>query len=285
MTRRRSQDSIVLARTDVCLHTCMMLPLALLLLSLAADETPPPCAQLSAEQFQIVGPIDEAMAQCVSDTLSDQTTEVILDSGGGDIAIAMDIAEQLAPLSATMRVRHRCYSACANYLIPVARRLIVEPGATIVLHGGADPLLLQEQFVGARSRRLREISSSDRTLSSAEVEARFDSSVERIRAQIERQRDFAELHRVGLGWFIYRETRDEFGPYLRGEAGPSPHPFGWRLLLAEERLIRSCMPHVEVQPFQAQLEAEFLDNHARYSRFRRAEGRRSHTLECIDRPS
>jgi hypothetical protein len=260
----------------------MLLPLALLLLSLAADDAPPPCAQVSAEQFEIVGPIDEAMARCVRETLSGASAEVILDSGGGDVALAMDIADQLAPLSATMRVRNRCYSACANYLIPVGRRLVVEPGATIVLHGGADPLLLQEEYVGARSRRLREISSSDRALSPAEVEARFDSSVERIRAQIERQRAFAERYDVGLGWFIYRETPDDFGPYLQGDAGPRPHPFGWRLLLAEERLVRSCMPDLEVEPFQAQLDAEFINNPDRYRRFRRAEGRRSLGLECTD---
>jgi hypothetical protein len=258
----------------------MLFPIALLFMSMAADETPPPCAQISAEQFQITGPIDEAMAQCVSDTLASTTTEVILDSGGGDIEIALDIAERLAPLGAVMRVRNRCYSSCANYFIPVGRRLVVEPGATIVLHGGADPLLLHDEFLGARNRRLREIRSSNRSLSTEEVEARFEQSVERIRRQIERQRAFAERHDVGLGWFIYRESASDFGPHLEGEAGPKPHPFGWRLLLAEEPLVRSCLPNLEVEPYQRQLETDFINNAERYARFRRAEGRRSMNLSC-----
>lgn len=240
------------------------------------------CAQIDAATFVLDGPVDEAMAECVRGALQSTTTVLIVDSGGGDLRHALDIAERLEPLSLTVRVRERCYSSCANYFLPVAERVIVEPGAAIVLHGGADPKFLQEEAVGRREPRIREI-MRDEGVDRAEAEARFEAGLEVIRTLILRQAAFAERRNVGPGWFLYREPGDrDVGRWLRGERGSRPHPFGWRYLLVEEPMIRSCLPDVEIEPFQSRLEAEFIDNRERWSRFRRAEGLRSLTLECAE---
>src|SRR5690606_1452550 len=153
---------------------------------------------------------------------------------------AMDIAELLERLTLTVRVRDRCYSSCANYFLPLAKRLIVEPGATIVLHGGADPLLLSN-VIGERRRRVREIRSLHPDLSGEEAEAGAEAGEARRRELNDRQRGFAERHNVGPGWFLYREAGDEdVGRWLTGRRGPKPHLFGWRLMLAEEPMVRSC---------------------------------------------
>lgn len=246
----------------------------------AEDSTP--CAQLDPATFVLEGPVNQAMADCVRETLEPTTTVLIVDSGGGDISTALDIAERLEGLSLTVRVRDRCYSSCANYFLPLARRLVVEPGATIVLHGGADPLLLGD-VVDERRKRVRDIRRDHPDLSREQAEARADAAEGRIRELIERQRRFAERHNVGPGWFLYREADDEdVGRWLSGRRGPLPHPFGWRLLLAEEPMVRSCLPDVEVEPFQAALQADFIDNRSRYARFRRAQGLRSATLQCAE---
>ncbi len=240
------------------------------------------CEQVDPATFVLRGPVDEAMADCVRVTLAPTTTVLVVDSGGGDLRHAMDIAELLEPLSLTVRVRERCYSSCANYFLPLAERLIVEPGAAIVVHGGADPKFLHEEMTERREPRIREImreAGVDRT----EAERRFEAGVEGIRILIRRQAAFAERHNVGQGWFLYREPGDrDVGRWLTGERGPRPHLFGWRYMLVEEPMARSCLPDVEIEPFQRRLEAEFIDNRERWTRFRRAEGLRSLTLECAE---
>lgn len=247
----------------------------------AAGDDPTRCEQVSATTFVLEGPVNPAMTECVRSHLAPTTTELIVDSGGGDIKQALDIAELLEPLAMTVRVRDRCYSSCANYFLPLAGRLIVEPGATIILHGGADPQFLQSE-IERRERRVREI-MRDADIGRTEAEARYAVSIDGVRTLIERQRAFARRHNVGMGWFLYREEGDDdVGPWLTGQRGPKPHLFGWRLMLVEEPMLRSCLPDVEVEPFQHRLEAEFIDNRDRYPRFRRAEGLRSLTLECAD---
>lgn len=261
--------------------------LSLTVALLGAAQTPPEvesgrCEQVDSATFMLQGPVDEAMADCVRATLAPTTTVLIVDSGGGDLRHALDIAEQLEPLSLTVRVRERCYSSCANYFLPVAERIIVEPGAAIVLHGGADPKFLHEETTDRREPRIREIMREGR-VDRAEAERRFEAGIEGVRTLIRRQAAFAARRNVGPGWFLYREAGDrDVGRWLTGERGPKPHPFGWRYMLVEEPMIRSCLPDVEIEPFQTRLEAEFIDDRERWSRFRRAEGLRSLTLECAD---
>lgn len=247
----------------------------------AAREDPTRCEQVSAATFVLEGPVTEAMTACVRARLAPTTTELVVNSGGGDIRQAMDIAALLEPLTLTVRVRDRCYSSCANYFLPLAERLIVEPGAAIILHGGADPQFLQNEM-RRREDRIREI-MRDARVDRAEAETRYEAIVDGVRTLIGRQQAFATRHNVGMGWFLYREEGDaDVGRWLTGERGPKPHLFGWRLMLVEEPMLRSCLPDVEVKPFQHRLEAEFIDNRERYGRFRRAEGLRSLTLECAD---
>ncbi len=246
------------------------------------EEDPTRCEQVSAMTFVLEGPVNEAMAECVRANMATTTTELVVDSGGGALRHALDIAELLEPLTLTVRVRNRCYSSCANYFLPLAERLIVEPGATVILHGGADPKFLHGEMVERRERRIRDF-MREAGVDRAEAERRYEIGIEGIRTLIERQRAFAGRHNVGMGWFLYREEGDrDVGRWLTGRRGPKPHLFGWRYLLVEEPMLRSCLPDVEVEPFQQQLEAEFINNRARYDRFRRAQGLRSMTLECAD---
>ena len=224
---------------------------SLLGLASAAGDEPARCQQVDAATFILQGPVDEAMADCVRATLAPTTTVLVVDSGGGDLRQALDIAELLEPLSLTVRVRERCYSSCANYFLPLAERLVVAPGAAIVVHGGADPKFLHEEMTERREPRIREI-MRDTSVDRVEAEARFEASVEGIRALIRRQAAFAGRHNVGQGWFLYREFGDrDVGRWLTGERGPQPHPFGWRLMLVEEPMLRSCLPEVAVEPFSS----------------------------------
>ncbi|HYC02142.1 MAG TPA: hypothetical protein VED40_02555 [Azospirillaceae bacterium] len=61
---------------------------------------------------------------------------VIVDSGGGDVAIAIQIAEKIASQKITLVVRGRCLSSCANYLFIAASLKIVLKDSKIGWHGG-----------------------------------------------------------------------------------------------------------------------------------------------------
>lgn len=239
------------------------------------------CRQVSPSTFLIEGPTDAKMRDCVRSRFAAGTTELIVNSGGGNVEMALDIADHIARPGLTVRVQEKCYSSCANYLIPLAKNLVVDPAATIVIHGGIDPRFIQSQHVAERPQRVKEMMKVKPHLTKAQVEAEFDQSVIKFRHLAERQKAFAQKYNVGLGWFLYREPGDgELGRHLAGSPGPKPHPFGWRLMLAEEPLVRSCLPQLQILPFQRELEKNFINNPARYNVFRKAEGRRSLSLSC-----
>lgn len=90
----------------------------------------------------------------------DQLTSPVLavNSPGGSVTPALELATHIAIAEVSLIVAERCYSSCANYLVPVSQHLYVAPGALIVLHGSpprdrtdfmaqqiqADPVLLAE---------------------------------------------------------------------------------------------------------------------------------------------
>lgn len=184
--------------------------------------TTAPCAQINATTFLLKGDVNDAMTACVRDKLSASTTDLIVDSNGGQAAAALDIADLLEPLHLTVHVRRGCYSACAIYFLPIADRLIVEPGAAIIRHGGMDPKFLHEWNEG-RQDRMEKDRKQHPDLSPAEITARADAADAKVQRTIQRQREFAERHGVGLGWFLYRDAGDsDVGRWLSGKHGPKP---------------------------------------------------------------
>ncbi len=241
----------------------------------------PPCTQVNATTFLLEGDINDATTACVREKLAPTTTDLIVDSNGGQVSAALDIAELLEPLSLTVHVRGGCYSSCANFFLPIADRLIVEPGATIVVHGGIDPQFLH-RWNEERQERIKEHREQHPDLGPADIKAWADAADAKVHQEMERQLEFAKRNGVGLGWFLYREEDDDdVGPWLSGRHGPTSSLFGgWRLLLVEEPMVRSCLPRVKVEPFQQELEKEFINNQGRYARFRDAKGMRSLNLRC-----
>lgn len=60
-----------------------------------------------------------------------------IDSGGGEVNIAMDFGEWILGAGLAVRVANRCLSACANYVFPAAAVKVIEPGAIVAWHGSA----------------------------------------------------------------------------------------------------------------------------------------------------
>lgn len=190
------------------------------------------CEQRSATVFVIKGEIDQALADCVAAALQPTTTEVMIDSQGGAAGAAMDIADRLAGLpDLTLNITGECNSSCANYLLPVARRLKVAPDALIALHGGVDP---------------------------AQVAKAPEADAAALQATAEKQRDFARRHKIPPGWLLYRTA--EAPTRVDGLDGRYRWPLApdTRLFLVEAPLLTSCLPWLDIGDYQAHLEAAWL---------------------------
>lgn len=193
------------------------------------------CRQDSSAVFVIQGEIDDAMAACVNAHFEPTTTELLLDSRGGSVESAITIAQHFEGHRLSMRVRKECSSSCANYFLPLAGQLIVEPGALIVIHGGADPMLVEE---------MRD-------------EGEPELVVTALSQLVELQLDFARRNAIHPGWLLYRQAGRATTDALNGAwVGSSAST---RAYVVEEKMARSCLTGVEVLPFQDALDHGPLD--------------------------
>lgn len=207
-----------------------------------SGERDPVCRQETADTVRIEGSIDQAMADCIAAVWQPTTRVLILNSPGGDVATALDIAVRFEGQGLEMRVDGECNSSCANYFLPLARRIVVEPGSVVMLHGSVDPMLRDRMI---RDHRAFLLQRGEEGLSSEEAEALFQRGVERIDAMIARQSEWAERNGVPPGWLLYRY------PGSNDVAGIEGEPDGdvRRGLLVEEAMMRSCLRNVEIAPY------------------------------------
>lgn len=193
------------------------------------------------------GPIDTAMRDCARQRFAPTTRTVVLDSEGGSVDEALDIAALFEGRGLIMAVENECNSSCANYFLPLARRIEMAPGAMILLHGSIDPQFVTDLAEG-RDAFVKERRAEG--LGQADAKAAYDRALPRSRATQQRQAAFAKRNRIPPGWLLYREAGSSQVVGLSSGRRGGP---GRTALLVEEPLLRSCLPGVEIVPFQADL--------------------------------
>lgn len=203
---------------------------ALVLLSLVSAAQAGTCEQRSPTVFVLKGATDQAMADCVAAKLTSTTTELVVDSEGGNVERAMEIAERLSTLdNLTIRIDGECNSSCGNYLLPMGRKLTVGKSTIIGLHGGIDAGVIGKAAPQDRAR---------------------------LQAIAERQIAFARKHGIPPGWLFYHTaaspTRvDGLDGAFRWK--PSPDD---KLYLVETPMLRSCLPWLDVTAYDAWLKTQ-----------------------------
>lgn len=205
-----------------------------------------PCLQEDAGTFLIRGHIDAAMADCVTAALLPTTRTLILDTPGGDVASALTIADRFEGRDLVMRVVGECNSSCANYFLPLARRIEVEPGSVVLLHGSIDA-----QFVDLMARDrdafLRDRAGRGRSAEEAEADyARFMDSTAALAA---REEAFARRNGVPPGWLLRRRPGSSA---IEGTEG-APRGNATAAVIVEDGMMRSCLTAVDVQPYRLPL--------------------------------
>lgn len=111
-----------------------------------------------SKEITLIGSIDTAMATKFQAALAENNNidTLVIDSYGGDIDAAMDIAELIGRRKMHMVVDGRCLSACANYLFPAAATKIVLPGSVLAIHG-----LTVNYVDGGQVKRVSESQAAD----------------------------------------------------------------------------------------------------------------------------
>lgn len=207
----------------------------------------PRCVQQTPDIFVLTGGIDPEMASCVEQSFQPTTREVRLDSPGGHVGAALDIAANFEGRGLVMRVVDECNSSCANYFLPLASRVIVEPEAIIMLHGSLDPAL-RAHTIDRREAFIRDRMSSEGE-SRAEAIVRHDALLENLDATTARQAAFAERNGVPPGWLLYRRPGSDD---IEGISG-APDGDVNTALIVEEAFMRSCLRNTQIDPFDARL--------------------------------
>lgn len=225
----------------------------------------PACRQETPQTFVIEGDISPELAACVEAGIADTTREVVLNSPGGLIVEAARIADRLAGRGLTVRVRGHCASACATMLMPMARRIVVEPGALVMLHPGPDAHYL-DLFERRRPERLALLQAEDGlTVDGAIARDAVMHQVQRdVTARYER---FLQGRNIMPGWALWRTPHSETHATYIGIARPPARVMnvigdeGW--VLVEEPMLRSCLPGIEIEPYQQDLRRHWLRSPAR----------------------
>ncbi|MFA4938520.1 hypothetical protein [Brevundimonas sp.] len=213
------------------------------------------CQQATPDTFVIDGVIDAALTACVEQAFAPTTSQLILTSRGGKAGEAMRIAEWFEGRRLTMTVKGECNSSCANYFLPLAGRLIVEPGAVIVVHGGIDPSLISRQL------------APDGDMAEPGVD---------LAPIAEQQRAFVARNGINPGWLLYREADSLSVERLDGAlADFDARTKAW---LVEETMARSCLPNTVVE-YRADRRGEWLTESRRRA-LRRQNIARSNTVVC-----
>lgn len=206
----------------------------------------PGCRTLDFETIEIIGTIDSALADCVADLIGPDILVVRVSSPGGETRAGRRIGHMIGDHPRTLVVDGWCMSSCANYFVPAADRLVIEPHSLIGLHGTPDPFLLArgwEDFKNGMDRRLAagDVTPTSHALSLA---AETDRNAEGIAEE----EAFAVRFGVPKGWRLYRDAGDDMLGFLRHFSGSDDHLGGnWGMLIVEPAMLHSCLPALQVE--------------------------------------
>ena len=177
----------------------------------------------------IQGKIDKALQACIEALNLNEVTTVIVNSGGGDVDVAMSVGDLLAPLKPHFIIKKHCHSSCANYWLPLARKITFKKKSRILLHGGFDPAILKI------------------------YEEKGTTDVGLLQRLVSKQESYTERHAVPLGWLLYRtdhSLENRFAPYLTGEPSKLNNDIAIKSYMVTSPMLRSCLPEIEVIGFE-----------------------------------
>jgi hypothetical protein len=145
----------------IILLGCSLLVLAaLILLMVTYAVTAQPQAKpytIAYDRVVFMGRITtEAVDSLVKDAEGVSIDTLVINSQGGEVRAAVRLANWVLDRGLDVRVDRTCMSSCANYVFVAGKKKILEPGALLLWHGGANQRNFREfrsQYESALARR------------------------------------------------------------------------------------------------------------------------------------
>lgn len=193
-----------------------------------SEPEPSQCFYTSDNELHLRGEITPALVACVKSGNPRTIETLVVNSEGGDVDTAIEIAE-LLPTKLDIIIEDKCNSSCANYFIPRASRLILRPNSMIGLHGSIDAGFLERN---KRKLKRKNLAKLGRTLN--------------------RQADYAQQNNIHPGWLLKR-TANEYeaqnsGAYMVDPASQYGVNFGdYPFILVNTALLESCFPDMTIK--------------------------------------
>lgn len=148
-----------------------------------------------------------------------------VDSSGGSVTPALELASHVAETETSLIVARRCYSSCANYLVPMSEHLYVAPEALIVLHGSPprDRTDFMVQQIQADPALLAEIQSDGFNPNDSDVIRTLFAGFERsVDQYLEPETRFFAQHGRSTEQYLHRywEAKRNVERYATGDCQP-----------------------------------------------------------------
>lgn len=97
-----------------------------------------------------------------------------ITSGGGNLALGMDLAELILAHKLTVNIKQFCFSSCANYVLLAGHPTTIEPNAIIGWHGDAASAKWLDSDIDAMVKHLEEPQKSQKW---EELRAHYDEVI------------------------------------------------------------------------------------------------------------
>lgn len=146
------------------------------------------------------GQISAEFKPCVMDFVSRGGRQIEVDLYGGDVLTAIAISDVIHAAKPTLFVARNCNSSCANYLIPVADRIVFGSRSLVVTHGSpADVSGFEvEKFL---TETIRKHLVDGQPLAENKQAQLVQQGLEQAKGVIRRHEDFVRKHGVPSGYF------------------------------------------------------------------------------------
>jgi hypothetical protein len=216
-----------------------------------ADEAPKkpstdanPIVKIEGDTLTYIGGINEAGLTALSEAVRDlprgQVTKMLVNSGGGDTKVGIDIGSIIADLKPDLTIDVGCFSSCANFIAPAAASITIRENAFLGWHGNDRGFQIVADQKGITLREhLRASVAQGATNSGADMEAWLDEAVPTIEALI--VEETALYDRIGLpnDTFAICGVGDRFEARLTGDQR------GWGFSIAD--MARLSLPPVRYE--------------------------------------
>jgi len=204
------------------------------------------CYYNQQKEFVFKGGIDSEALKCFKEKYKTGTETIRVNSIGGHGSYGLIIANLLKNENFNIVIEERCASACAIYILPIAKSITMFDGSGIVLHGAPSEDLYTPEFEKLAIQKLIESG-----LNRLEAQKELSLSKTHLGNQIKHGEIFKDNHNVRDGWYMEMgkwQTQSNDG-VVKQSAVTWLNENNTNGLLVSRRFFESCLPDIEIKKF------------------------------------